>query len=85
MDLSTKFHSTFFTVSTFSYPQQKPTLFKPNPSLLSTKCNTNSFNFPTRRSNSKIKARLSIATVETSGVDSKTDIESLFWSNSDVN
>uniref|UniRef100_A0A6N2KT51 Retrotransposon gag domain-containing protein n=1 Tax=Salix viminalis TaxID=40686 RepID=A0A6N2KT51_SALVM len=46
--------------------------------------NTNSFNFPARRSSSKIRARLSTATVETSGVDSKADIESLFSSNSDV-
>ncbi|KAJ6366062.1 hypothetical protein OIU77_002605 [Salix suchowensis] len=87
MDLSTKLHSTFFTGSAFSNPQQKSTLFKPNPSLLSTKFtkyNTNSFNFPARRSNSKIRARLSTATVETSGADSKADIESLFSSNSDV-
>ncbi|KAJ6378232.1 hypothetical protein OIU78_028469, partial [Salix suchowensis] len=87
MDLSTKLHSTFFTGSAFSNPQQKSTLFKPNPSLLSTKFtkyNTNSFNFPARRSNSKIRARLSTATAETSGADSKADIESLFSSNSDV-
>jgi len=84
MDLSTKLHSTFFTGSTFFNPRQKSTLFKPNPSLLSTKYNTNPFKFPTRRSNYKTKARLSTATVETSGADSKTDIESLFSSNSDV-
>ncbi|KAJ6740725.1 hypothetical protein OIU79_000776 [Salix purpurea] len=87
MDLSTKLHSTFFTGSAFFNPQQKSTLFKPNPSLLSTKFtkyNTNSFNFPATRSNSKIRARLSTATVETSGADSKADIESLFSSNSDV-
>ncbi|KAL9393645.1 hypothetical protein Peur_012930 [Populus x canadensis] len=87
MDLSTKFHSTFFTGATLFNPQQKLSLLKPNPSLLSTKFtinNTNSFNFPTRRPSSKIKARLSTATIETSVAEPETDIESLFSSNSDV-
>ncbi|KAG6773619.1 hypothetical protein POTOM_020910 [Populus tomentosa] len=83
MDLSTKFHSTFFTGATLF----NSSLLKPNPSLLSTKFtinNTNSFNFPTRRPSSKIKARLSTATIETSVAEPETDIESLFSSNSDV-
>ncbi|CAK7355370.1 unnamed protein product [Dovyalis caffra] len=87
MDLSSKFHSTFFIGSTLFNPQQKSSLFIPNPSLLSTKFikyNTSSFKFPTRRLNSKIKARLSTATVQTSVDELETDIESLFSSNSDV-